>query len=436
MIALDGEDQVALRDGRRYGLRLERAESSLSAPLKVSGESAYLITGGLGALGQHLARWLVSHGAKRIVLTSRTGVSSRSIKTIQELEATGATITVVKADAADEAQMTALIQSFGESLPVLGGVIHAAGVVSTQPLDLVNEESLRSVLRPKVTGAWLLHRLTQNLNLDFFVLFSSSAAILGSSNLGHYAAANHFLDTLAHIRHDLNLPALSINWGWWGGAGMATSELEKQFRQIGQEAMPVDSALQALEVLICSKAVHKMVASIDWNRFKPIYQAKHKHPLIERIQVQEELQNDTQATLADQLFSIPAAQRLETLQAYVQSQVAQVLGLGASDKLDPRQGFFTIGMDLVMATQLRVRLETNLGQALPSTVAFEYPTVETLTSYLSDEVLKLDANRSEVLRETQDGENRIQSQEPLNEEDLLSKLDDELAAFNKLVNGD
>ena len=238
----DGEDQVAIREGRRFGIRLEHARNPSTSSISLSADKSYLVSGGLGGLGQQLARWLVKRGAKQIVLTSRTGLPDRSewatidphtsvgrrIATIQELEATGAKLAIVTADAADEAQMTALFETFGRTLPPLGGVIHAAGVVSTQKLSTMDVESLRFVLKPKVEGAWLLHRLTQNLNLDFFVLFSSSAAILGSSGLGHYAAANslfgHFSQHPSWIKftsseHQLGL----VGWCWNGNQGAGTT---------------------------------------------------------------------------------------------------------------------------------------------------------------------------------------------------------------------
>jgi acyl carrier protein len=416
---------------------LQRAKDPNSSSFSVSSEGAYLITGGLGSLGQQLARWLVKHGARHVVLTSRTGSSERSMAFEQELKATGATLSVVKADVADETQMSALFESFGRSLPALRGVIHAAGVVSTQALSVIDEGSMRAVLKPKVAGAWLLHRLTQNLSLDFFVLFSSSSAILGSSGLGHYAAANSYLDTLAHIRRSMDLPALSVNWGWWAGAGMATADLEEQFKQIGQNAMPVELGLEALDALICSDAVQVMVAAIDWAKFKPIYEAKRQRPLIERIHVRDVEQEEQKAahTFVDTLMSVPVAQRTEKLRSHVRDQVAHVLGFGASDTIDPQQGFFSIGMDSVMAVQLRTRLETSLGQTLPSTLAFEYPTIESLTNYLAGEVLKLDESRTESPMDDSQAADTIGSQTPLSEEELLSKLDDELAAFNNLTDG-
>ena len=447
----NGEDQVAVREGKRFGIRLERAARTSSPGVNFSAKGAYLITGGLGGLGQHLARWLVNHGAKQIILTSRTGLPERSewatidphssvgqkIATVRQLETVGAGITIVAADVADEAQMNTVFDMFGKTLPPLKGVIHAAGVATTQMLSTMNAELLRPILKSKVAGAWLLHRLTQNLELDFFVLFSSSAAILGSSGLGHYGAANHFLDTLARIRHGLNLPALSINWGWWAGDGLTTAELEQQFKQIGQEAMPVETALQTLDMLMGSNIPQRMVASIDWDRFNPIYEAKRSRPLIEQMKTDGMQQAQPSHPFVEQLLSIPAGQRYDKLQTHLRNQVAKVLGFSASDKLDPQQGFFTIGMDSVMAVQLRMLLEASLGQTLPSTIAFEYPTIETLTKYLANEILKLDSSPAHAIADNASiPAHQAETQKALNEDELLAMLDDELAAFKKIADGE
>ena len=200
--------------------------------------------------------------------------------------------------------------------------------------------------------------------------------------------------------------------------------------------MPVETALQALDSLISSHSTQKMVASIDWNRFKPIYEARRARPLIEQMEVNEEQQAQPEHTFAEQLLSIAVGQRYARLQAHIHDQVAKVLGFGATDKIDPQQGFFTIGMDSVMAVQLRVLLETGLGQTLPSTVAFEYPTIETLTTYLANDVLKLNAMTPAHPVDDPDVVGKAETKKTLSEDELLAALDDELTAFNKLADGE
>lgn len=451
--APDGEDQVAVRGSARYGARLSRAEQPAIANPKIAADGTYLITGGLGGLGQHLARWLVRQGAKHLLLTGRAGLPDRAawagvdsdspigqrIAAIQELEAAGAQVSVVAADAADEARMEALFATFGESQPPLRGVIHAAGTISKETLAVMDTAALRSVLRSKVAGSWVLHRLTQKMPLDFFVLFSSSAGIFGSSGLGHYAAANAYLDTLAGIRRGAGLPAVSIDWGWWDAAGITTPEIEEQFQSIGQQAMPADTALRSLAALVHGNPVQKIVASVDWERFRPIYEARRARPLIEYMRAGEQPQPAPEEhSAAEQILAAPPAQRFDLLKAHVREQVAQVLGFGEPGKIDPQQGFFSLGMDSVMAVQLRIRLEKSMGQTLPSTIAFEYPTIDTFTTYLADEVLKLNAVSAAApfAEETRPAEAPGAAQKALSEDELLSKLDEELAAFNRLAEGD
>ena len=448
-----GEDQVAVRQGKCFGLRMQRAEQPPAVMPELSGDGAYLITGGLGGLGLQLARWLFEHGARHIVLTSRTGLPrpadrdaidpesalGKRIAAVRALEAGGAAVTVVAADVADEMQMLVLMSSFGKTLPPLRGVIHAAGVVSTQTAAGMDLDTLRAVLKPKVTGAWILHRLTQDQQLDFFVVFSSSAAVLGSHGLGHYAAANAYLDTFAAVRRGMDLPTLSVNWGWWAGAGMATAQIEEQFQQIGQRAMPVKDALQALGALISSGETHKMVASIDWERFKPIYEARRKRPLVEHMHAEAHPQPEQvkeEATFIEQLLSMPAGKRFDGLKAHVRKQVGQVLGFSESDTIDPNQGFFTIGMDSVMAVQLSSRLSASLGKTLPATLAFEYPTIQALTTCLADDVLKLNVIAQPAAAAEPQPVEPPEPKKTLSEDELLSKLDDELAAFTRFADGD
>jgi acyl carrier protein len=179
-----------------------------------------------------------------------------------------------------------------------------------------------------------------------------------------------------------------------------------------------------------------MVASIEWTRFAPIYEAKRRRPLIEQIGVPAEQHQEPELTFTEQLQAVPAAQRYERLKSHVRDQVARVLGFGESDRIDPQQGFFTIGMDSVMAVQLRIRLETSLGQTLPSTIAFEYPTIDALTTYIAKDVLKLDAGVNESLVKDSDSSLKTEPAKTLSEDELLAKLDDELAAFSKISDGD
>ena len=246
----DGEDQSAFRGGRRHVARLVRGDrpDHRAQALPVRPEGTYLVTGGLGALGLRVARWLVEQGARRLVLVARRGLPGREawdglaqddpahtpVEAIRELERLGATVIAASADVGDPARMAALFDQVRGLLPPLRGVIHAAGVVTPLPLRDTALEALDAVLRPKVAGTWVLHRLTRELPLDFFVVFSSISSVWGSSELAAYAAANQFLDAFAHAARASGRPVLSINWGPWQGEGMAaTAERSRAVKLLG-----------------------------------------------------------------------------------------------------------------------------------------------------------------------------------------------------------
>jgi hypothetical protein len=227
--ATDGENEAAFRHGQRYVVRLVPSTDleAPSAPPSVKSDGTYLITGGLGRLGLTLARWLVDLGARHLIMTGLSGLPDRSvwknlppntsagkkIAAIQALEEAGATVEAVRADVADLDRMAEVIGQIGN--PPLRGVIHAAAKLNGQILKNMELDTLNSMLRPNVLGTWVLHQLTRELDLDFFILFSSTTSFLGAKNLAHYGAANQFLDAFSHYRRALDLPALTINWGAW-----------------------------------------------------------------------------------------------------------------------------------------------------------------------------------------------------------------------------
>ncbi|MCC6456106.1 MAG: type I polyketide synthase [Caldilineaceae bacterium] len=450
------EDQVAYRQGQRYVARLVRSASAAEGEpsAHVNPDGLYLVTGGLGGLGLHVADWLVAQGAQHLVLTSRTGLPERSvwpradldanmkarIAAVRGLEARGAVVDVVAADVANGGQMRALFAWLGQQARPLRGIVHAAGTVSMHPLQELDEQELQAILRPKVVGGWLLHKLSQTQPLDFFVLFSSGAAIWGSAGMGHYAAANHFLDALAHYRHASGLPALSINWGWWREGGMATAEIEQSFTAIGVQPMPTTETLALLGQLLGEGVVQKIVAAVDWQLFKPVYEAKRRRPLLAQIADQRETAAQSQTSpLLERLMEAAPVERWEMLLAHVCAETATVLGHEDASALNLHQGFFKMGMNSLMTVQLRSRLEISLNCSLPATLAFEYPTIQSLTSFLAGELARkgitTNGNGVHMPPEPSDSAEAAHAADldALASEDLLALFDDELAAANALV---
>jgi acyl carrier protein len=235
-------------------------------------------------------------------------------------------------------------------------------------------------------GAWILHKLTEHLPLDFFVCFSSIAAIWGSAGQAHYAAGNAFLDALCRYRHLLGLPALSINWGPITGGGMLDVQSQKWLQQRGVHAMTPEEALEVLEQLLGGEASQMVAAKVDWPRFKATYESARRRPLLDCLAREDELaaSRDTPypSTFVQQLRDVPAQQRPDVLQAYVRQQIASTLGL-SHGQIAPRQGLFDVGMDSLNAVELRYRFNTGLGVELPPTLLFDHPTVESLVAYLT-----------------------------------------------------
>jgi acyl transferase domain-containing protein/acyl carrier protein len=472
ILATDQERQVAYRNGQRYVARLVRKEvyrAERKATI-IQPDATYLITGGLGRLGLEVSRWLVDQGARHLVLTSRTGLPPKSewgripiatvdgkrVEFIRELEMRGATISVYKADAADAVQMNHLFDTMKREHPPLHGILHIAGLEVLSLLNEMTVEHLNNVLRPKVVGSWILHELTKSdPNIDFFVLFSSIASIWGPRGLSHYAAANHFLDTLAQYRRRCGLPVLSINWGLWEIrlAQMAAGEqlntmnsLLETTTTVGLEQMSTDMGLAALRYLIETDPTQAIVASVDWNKFKPIYEARQKQPLLEFIAASEQTvlpnadSDQTSDSMAQRLKTMSPSEKNDILLTHVRREVAGVLGLESAEILDIQQGFFRMGMDSITTVRLRNRLEKVLDCHLPPTVAFEYPTVESLTNFLAREIFSAEdvmssepAPKDETNRATeQDGQAKLKD---LSKDELFALLDDELSGIDKFTEG-
>ena len=263
------------------------------------------------------------------------------------------------------------------------------------------------VLAPKVQGSWLLHKLTLGDPLDFFVLFSSASAVLGSAGQSNHTAANAFLDALAHHRRAMGLPALSINWGVWSDIGSAAERnVGDRVSARGMGSFSADSGIQVLEDLLRRGAAQVVVAPIDWSRFvEHSATAKAMAPFFSEMTRDSKAEVVPQAAAAApdlprRLEEARPADRAKLLHEHVHEQVARVLGFDASFRLDPRRGLSDLGVDSLLSIELRNRLQTTTGFALPSTLVYDYPTLASLVEFLARDVLRLDPAEPKVQAET------------------------------------
>ncbi|BBA33062.1 SA1_PKSA [Methylocaldum marinum] len=346
-------------------------------------DGSYLITGGFGGLGLKVAQWLVERGARHLVLVGRQPPNETARARIQALEEKGAKIIAASADVVDREQLGGVLARLDSRNP-LRGVIHAAAVLDDGGLASQNWERYERVLGPKILGAWNLHTLTQDSPLDFFVLFSSVASLLGSKGQSNYAAGNAFLDALAHYRRALGLPGLSINWGPWAEVGVAARRLD-QLKLNGMGLIAPEQGLDILEQLLKQSPVQVAVAPISWPQF-----GADRALLSEFRFSSTAVEEPRSMSFLDELMAAPVSERHALLTSHVQAQVAQTLGHVDKAEIQPARGFADLGMDSLTSVELRNRLQTSLGCKLPPTLAFDYPTVDAVVGHLVTHVLDIE----------------------------------------------
>ena len=354
------------------------------------------MTGGLGSIGLEIAAYLAANGARQLVLTSRRAPSEAAQRRIDAIrEQHGCETRVVAADVADAHDVAKLLATVQAELPPLAGIVHAAGEIGTTPLHSLDDAEVDRVFAGKVWGAWHLSEAVADLKLDFFISTSSIASVWGGFGQTAYGAANAFLDGLSWRLRGQGVPAISVNFGPWS-AGMADAEARKKLEQRGIRTLSPADALAGLTDLLASSAngaVQGVVARIDWAKFLPLYQQTGRRPLMAELagevpDAAPTLAPSGKTQLVEQLTNAPVQQRKKLLSNYLRDAVAEVT------RVDPAEiredaGFFDLGMDSLMAVELRRRIEQGVGKQIPATLAMDYPRLSDVVDYLLSDVLGL-----------------------------------------------
>ncbi|MET9831163.1 SDR family NAD(P)-dependent oxidoreductase [Streptomyces sp. NPDC006385] len=380
-VACADEPELALRDDEVLAPRLVRARTAAAdrSP-SIPTDGTVLITGGLGAVGGHIARLLAESGVPRLLLTSRQGAADpRAAQVTAELTALGAEVEVAACDVADAAAVADVLGRIGGESP-LRGVVHCAGVLADGVLAELTPERLAQVLRPKVDGAAHLHRLTADLPLDLFLLVSSAAGVAGNAGQANYAAANAFLDQLAHHRRALGLSGVAVSFGAWAGEGLAAehADLERMAR-LGHRALTPDQGRELTELALRRDAPHVVAWAVDLPRLRS---AAPAGALWRSLLPAPRADRAVHPTLADRLARLPEPERAARVLALVREEASRVLGLRSAEAVRPDQPLRELGMDSVTAVDLRNRISTRIGARLPATLLFDHPTPTRLAEYL------------------------------------------------------
>ncbi|GAA3031599.1 hypothetical protein GCM10020000_05690 [Streptomyces olivoverticillatus] len=411
---LDGEDQVTVRASGVSGRRLARwSVEELPAEREFTARGTVLVTGGTGALGAEVARWLARSGAQQLVLTSRRGPDAPGADALRaELEELGARVRIAACDVADRDALAALLNDLPDDLP-LTGVVHTAGVGQAAPLAETGLAEFADLMAAKAAGAAHLDALLGERELDFFVLFGSIAGVWGSSGQSAYGAGNAYLDALAEHRRARGLAATSVAWGPWAEAGMAVHEaVSGQLARQGLSFLAPGSAMTELRRAVVQRDVTVTVADVDWARYFPLFASMRPSALLSslpEVRAIEQHTRDESGAASEYVLRVrgldePEQERL--LVELVRSEAAAVLGHDSVEGVPEQRAFREIGFDSLTAVELRKRLTTVTGMALPSTMVFDYPTPLALAHYLRSEILGADLEVAQPRRHHGGGRRR------------------------------
>ena len=388
-----GQDkQVACRAEGRYVAKLLRGlptsfcevEDVAVQKNKFRADGTYIITGGLGGLGLELAKWAAQQGAGALVLLSRGGANSpQKIAAIEALRVGGTLVTTPLVDVSSYEELSTLFEEINHSHPPLRGVIHAAGILDDGLIQQQTIERFQSVFEPKVVGAWNLHQLTKHMELDYFILYSSASALIGSPGQSSYAAANAFLDALAYYRKAKSLPALSISWGAFIDVGLAAADRNRAARleYRGMAGLTIQDGLKTLACLIQGQISHIGMAPLDIRQWTEFYPQAASFSYLSELLRNAPKTLSTKNNFLQTLQNIPTEDWLTSITEFIQKQISIILQHDLA-KLDIQSPFRSFGMDSLAGLELRNRLESAFGQRFSTTLIWTYPDILSLAHYI------------------------------------------------------
>ena len=391
------DNQLGLRSGTFFVPRMKARShqgsaqnGGASASHEPRSDCSYLITGGLGKLGRQAARWLAENGAGEVVLVSRRAPDEEGSAFLNDIEATGCRVTVHNADISAREDVAALFECFqkdsetGRLLP-LCGIIHAAGVLDDALLGEQSWDRFERVLAPKIDAARLLDEFSRELSLDFFVLYSSVAAVLGSPGQSNYATGNAFLDGLAWQRRADGLPATSINWGPWTEGMAADENIVKRLALQGITPLSVEEAHQCMEQILATATTQATVLDVDWRRMQ-VATGQEPPPMLQDLAPARQMTQGGNSAFAAKLRQLRGPAQKDLLVTTIQELLQQVLSTSEAPETD--RPLIEMGLDSLMAVEFSTQLQVMLGESfvVSPTMLFDHPTIDAISDHLLEMV--------------------------------------------------
>lgn len=351
-------------------------------------DGTYLITGGLGGFGLTMAAWLAQKGVRHLVLVGRSGtISDEAANILDTIEKMGVNIVVSQADVSREGDVKRVMDNIERCLPPLRGIMHAAMVIDDGILVQLNEKRFRNVLAPKILGAWNLHMHSQNMPLNFFVLFSSVASVIGNPGQSSYNVANSFLDSFAHYRRQLGLPAMAVNWGHLAKVGFLArhAEIGERLSMMGIMGIQPEETTIILERLLQENPVQMGVMHMNWHQLLKSYRntglAPRRFTYLLDKDGGEGQSGQEGSRIRDRILSASGEERRQLLETYLREQASRVLGTSLI-KINSKQPLNELGMDSLMAVELKACVETDMGVAVPALELMQGPSISHLTALI------------------------------------------------------
>jgi phthiocerol/phenolphthiocerol synthesis type-I polyketide synthase C len=363
------------------------------APLRLSPDATYLVTGGRGGFGLATAEWLAGRGARHLALIGRSQITAPdAAAALDRMRKDGVEAREFSADVTDEAQLAKILGQVRRDMPPLRGIIHAAAVIKDIALVNETEANFHDVLRPKMAGAWNLHRQTLEEQLDFFVLYSSAITLFGNEGQANYAAANMYLEALAAHRRGLGLPGLAVAWGAISDVGHMARHAaltERVQERLGVRLLAPARALDRMADALATGAACVALAEVSWSRLAalPAIAKAPKYAHMRDLMSEEagEASGANVEAIRTRLADLPREEAIATVQQLLIKHITGVVGI-APAKIPTDQPLTDLGMDSLMLVELQIGLDKQFGIAIPTLELMDLATVEKLGRRIVDEI--------------------------------------------------